>query len=198
MGFRRQKNLADHLVRAKCEPTKERRGFPTFRDNKTGKLKFRTQRCRFRNCIYCPLFDRTGTIRSVRTREKFRTRTKITCLSNNLIYALECRRCGKQYVGQTGDTIRSRLSGHFSDIRCQKLDKPVGRHFSAKNRHNGGTDIKIHILEFLQTPPTDEFVKHREAAERKWQDRLRTSYPWGINWEDAIPGFGKPGAPQPR
>ena len=44
MGFRRQKNLADHLVRAKCEPTKERRGFPTFRDNKTGKLKFRTQR----------------------------------------------------------------------------------------------------------------------------------------------------------
>ena len=149
--------------------------------------KFQSTICRYRKCTICPLITKEGKIKCKRTKETFRTRTKVSCKSNNLIYAIECTRCQAQYVGETGRTIAARLYNHFSTISCNELHKPVPAHYCKQNGHNGRDDFKVHILEFLQTPPDKKHKKHRERAERKWQDRLRTSYPWGLNREDAIP-----------
>ena len=48
-------------------------------------------------------------------------------------------------------------------------------------------DVRLYILEFCQTPPTDEFKQAREAVERKWQFRLLSNYPSGMNRDDALP-----------
>ena len=95
------------------------------------------------------------------------------------------------YVGETKRTLQARFLNHFQDISSKDKKKPVALHFNQSD-HRGTRDMKIHILEFLQTPPDDKHLKHREKEERKWQDRLRTSYPWGMNREDALPWKAKP------
>ena len=73
-----------------------------------------------------------------------------------------------------------------TDVKARDVTKPVGKHFCLPG-HNDFSQLKVHILEFCQTPPDKAHKKHREQVERKWQERLRSSYPWGLNWEDAIP-----------
>ena len=51
----------------------------------------------------------------------------------------------------------------------------------------GLEDVRLYILEFCQTPPTDEFKQAHEAVERKWQFRLLSNYPSGMNRDDALP-----------
>ena len=49
--------------------------------------------CQASNCQYCPLLDTSCTIRGFSDKKKHRTRIKVSCLSDNLIYAIECTRC---------------------------------------------------------------------------------------------------------
>ena len=120
-------------------------------------------------------------------KKSFRTRTKISRKLDNLIYALECTLCHwVHYVGETSRTIHARLRGHKADIKSKNQKRPVGKHFSEPG-HDGLKGLKVFILEFLQTPPDKAHKPHREKEERKSQERLRSSYPWGMNWEDALP-----------
>ena len=41
----------------------------------------------------------------------------MTCASSNLIYVITCRGCGENYIGQTGLTIRKRMTLHRQQIR---------------------------------------------------------------------------------
>ena len=187
-GKKRCKNIGDHLVRALCDPPAPLvKPLRLIRDPKTKQMRFHSTICRKWNCEFCAMLDRTGRVRCARTKESFRTRTKISCKSNNLIYALECTVCNwLHYVGETGRTIHARLLGHRTDVKAKDVTKPVGKHFCLPG-HNDFSQLKVHILEFCQTPPDKAHKKHREQVERKWQERLRSSYPWGLNWEDAIP-----------
>ena len=192
-GQRRCKNLCDHLVRADLKPkvmglkTRQVKG---KKGKKQKQRQFISTICRTKKCRICPILDKSGKIRSYYSKEKFRTRTKISCKSNNLIYALECTKCKKQYVGETKRTIRERMTGHIHTIKSKQNHKPVPQHYNSAG-HCGFDDIRIFILKFCQTPPDDAHRRYREIAERKWQDRLHSSYPWGLNREDAIPDKGK-------
>ena len=65
---------------------------------------------------------------------------------------------------------------------------PVGHHFSRRNHHMGLEDVRLYILEFCQTPPTDEFKQAREAVERKWQfTTAQQLLPLRDNRDDALP-----------
>ena len=77
---------------------------------------------------------------------------------------------------------------HFNHINNEKMEFPVGHHFSRANGHKGLANVKIYILEFCQTPPDKAHKKQREVVERKWQYRLRSNYPLGMNRDDFIPG----------
>ena len=59
--------------------------------------------------------------------------------------------------------------------------------FPKARGHAGLNDVILHILEFCQTPPDAAHRPHREKAERKWQFRLRSNFPYGMNKEDATP-----------
>ena len=88
--------------------------------------------------------------------------TGITCRFNNLIYAVEYSKCGMHYMGQTRRHLMGRMVNHFVTIRGEQGKYPVGHHFSKRNNRNGLADVRLYVLDFWQTLPTDDF---REACE---------------------------------
>ena len=123
-GQRRPKNLRDHLVRAKtCYPPKN----PVH----TRIRNQLTRACKSPGkCNYCPKLDKSGSITSNVTSKKYASKSEISCRSNNLIYCITCTHCGKQYVGQTKNTLMERFRSHFWHIRTGNKTFPVGEHFS--------------------------------------------------------------------
>ena len=139
--------------------------------------------CNRRGCRHCPLLDKTGTISSNITKERFQTMKNISCRSSNVIYSITCRICGVQYVGQTKNRLKDRFGSHFTSILNSDQDLSVGRHFSQRS-HRGSKDMKIHILEFIKKPPNSQQAKTiRLKRESTWTHRLRSLAPLGLNME---------------
>ena len=128
-----------------------------------------------------PRLDLSRLIRSKTDGRQFRSRISVNCRSNNLIYAIECTRCGMHYVGQTKRRLMDRMVSDFASIESEQVKYPVGHHFAQVNHRKGLDDVQLFVLEFCRTPPTDEFRLAREAIERKWQYRLHSNYPLGMN-----------------
>ena len=96
VGYCRPKNLHNLLVRSKLTPiTEESELTQPFNKN-----------CTNRKCRYCPLLNTEGHIVATVTGMRYRTKQNVTCNSNNLVYCITCRRCKKQYVGQTKNSLK--------------------------------------------------------------------------------------------
>ena len=79
-----------------------------------------------------------------------------------------------------------RFGGHWTDIGKAQLTD-IGKHFTSKN-HNGGSDMEIHILDFIHAHPKSEFGSAlRDKIEFHWIQRLRTQLPMGLNAMDKPP-----------
>ena len=105
----------------------------------------------------------------------------ISCRSSNVIYAITCTRCHKQYVGQTLLRVKDRFVKHFYDVEKYDRTKAVGLHFSQKD-HNGINDIEISVLEFIKKPPrSPEAAIIRDRVEKRWIHLLRCPAPQGLN-----------------
>ena len=175
-GFRRCRNLRDLLVWARLPPTIGAPDQPN--------PGFQDRQCNRAHCIYCLKLDRTGHISSQATNRRYRTRTNISCRSNNLIYGLKCSICDKIYVGQTKRRIMDRLMEHFRNIRQNCQTHIVGHHYNSHG-HNGLRDIRVHILDFIPVHPESMTATQvRDSAERKWIFRLRSQVPIGLNLFD--------------
>ena len=172
-GFRRCRNLRDHLVRAALPPPPPENGVntPPLHDNT----------CRREFCLYCNKLNRSGNITSVLNNRRYRTRTNVSCRCTNIIYAIKCLRCGKIYVGQTKRRLMDRLMEHFRNIRQQCRTHIVGRHYTS-NTHEGVDDVEVFVLEFISAHPDSAKATHlRDTMERKWIFRLRSLVPTGLN-----------------
>ena len=82
-------------------------------------------------------------------KDKQNNLTIDTCTSNNLIYIIICKKCNLFYVGETGDTLKTRISQHINHILKFKPyekyhDKEVARHFR-RDRHKL-SDLKVCIF----------------------------------------------------
>ena len=106
-GHRRPKNLREHLVRANFKPSI----VEVSLDQAAKRLKEKTCGSPGR-CRYCKKLDTGGTIRGKSDSRTFRTRTQVTCRSDNLIYAIEFTLCGMHYVGQTKKRLINGQDGH--------------------------------------------------------------------------------------
>ena len=173
-GLRRNKRLCDLLVSSEI-PLPPKAG-------KQGKsLPF----CDKEECIYCFCLDKSGQITSHTLNKSFGCKTNICCKSSNVVYCLECKVCGKQYVGQTKRTFHERVREHFRNIRKGLQKEPLGRHFNLKDHKNDPTQVKAHILSFITAPPdSPEARKMRLKFELSWIYKLRTSLPMGLNSMD--------------
>ena len=135
-------------------------------------------------CRYCPLLNKTGRILCSNTQIEHTCMTNISCRSSNLIYAITCKRCNKQYVGQTSLRLKDRFVHHFRDIEVHNKEKSIGRHFSTSD-HSGFKDLQISVLEFIRAPPrSPQASTIRNRVERHWTHLLRTLAPAGLNMEN--------------
>ena len=155
VGYRSPKNLRDLLVRARL---------PTIADNDSQR-ESRPERpvCDSPSCRYCTRINKTGKIKSHSTSKPHNAMRNVNCHSFNLIYCITCKKCARQYVGQTKNTSRQRFIAHFYLIGHKKTEHEVSRHFNAHD-HRGIHDVEIHVLEFIKNdaqrpenkgPPTE-------------------------------------------
>jgi len=173
------------------------------------------KKCNRTHCRYCLLCDHNGAIRSTTTKRRYIIPQYFSCESNNLIYAITCRKCGSQYVGQTSNTIRQRFQKHLKDIEhasnwnqappsYQNTGKTnVGRHFS--QRDHSASDVTIQVLELIRVNPQSETAqKLRLERENYWMHQLKTVFPTGINATDGSnhsrhkPNIRRKPRPSPR
>ena len=140
--------------------------------------------CPKTNCRFCTLLNKTGQIKSTTTGIIHASMRKVSCRSSNVIYAITCKSCGIQYVGQTLLRLRDRFTGHLGDIKRGDPNKPVAVHFN-KAGHDKKNDIQITILEFIKKPPrSPQAITIRHRVESKWTHTLRTLAPQGLNLEN--------------
>ena len=169
--FRRPKNLKDLLVRSKVPNPNECKGVVTKR-RCTNPLK----------CRYCPKIDKSGSITSTTYGRSYKTKVNVDCQSSNLIYAITCSRCSKQYVGQTGRRIMDRFQGHFGTISRKEINTLITDHFNNAD-HKGIEDIRIQVLDFIFLDSKNKkSIELRLKIESAWIHRLGSSFPDGLNY----------------
>ena len=136
--------------------------------------KLETQLLQYRTCHMI----REETFKSHSTGTTHKTRSTFTCKTRNLVYLIQCRKCGLQYVGETANPLHIRMNGYRSDIHTWKTDKPVAAHFNLPDHTLD--DLQVMGIEKIHNNDT-EWRKHRESY---WIFTLDTLAPTGMNLED--------------
>jgi len=100
-----------------------------------------------------------------------------------VVYLIQCKKCGRQYVGQTGKSLKERLYKHLQKIKYNKEANTLHEHF------NRGTCKGVHnmIVQILQAVDCTNLSNEQIETELKtiellWIDRLMSEYPQGLNY----------------
>ena len=166
VAFRRTDNLSDILVKSKLR---------TVTQNNVSKGSFRCGN----NCITCHYITDGRTNYTFSATGETRTITDhIDCNSKNLIYMVHCRRCNKQYLGETKRRLKDRFNEHRRPVdRPTPTSRPtaVSDHFLSDDHTTN--DIELIPLELIHSS-RDAIRKAREAY---LIERGQTLEPKGIN-----------------
>ena len=182
-GYKRPKNLKDHLVRARTI-FKEETTPPSCEKTKDKSI---TNECTKTNCKYCKILNKWGKIKSKITGMNHTTKHNITCNSSNVICCIECKTCNTQYVRQTKRKIKERIREHLLTIKKNHGRNDVLMHFNLCD-HHGTEDVQEYILDFISRDPDSLMAgRLRNITEfNTWIHRLKT--PQGLTW---ITGMAK-------
>ena len=101
------------------------------------------------------------------------------CKIKNVIYLLECKKCGLQYVGKSWRPFHLRVNEHKSTFKLR--NKTV----LAQHYHNSSCSDQyyLRIIEIIDKKVTDFKAKLLEREEF-WIKTLKTQYPFGLNTAD--------------
>ena len=158
-AYRRNRTLGNDLVRASLKTP------PKPGSKNCGK-----------NCTTCQYMKIEDNITSHKNKKSFRILSHITCETPCVIYAIQCKLCGIQYIGQTGNNIKTRLSSHLQDIKntCKAVEKPVANHFTSPPH-----DVThIDVIGITIAPSN---VNGRLRLEEAYIYAIQTTTPWGLN-----------------
>ena len=159
VGFTRGKNIREQLCTAKLPPLRR-----SLRPQEDG---FR--RCNLSGCRLCPF---TGLcagevqrwVRVNSTGEKLPIRGRLNCKSKNILYLITCKKDGRQYAGETGNSAEERFARHRNTVvqACyQGTEISVGQHFQSCG----------HSVSDLVFPPVEQIFSQnifvRKVREKK-------------------------------
>ena len=114
---RQPKNLKQILTKAKFEDD--------TRDEAPKVLK-----CKNTKCGICENIIE-GESFTFKNGPTFKVKTDMSCTSKNLLYVMRCEGCGEDYIGQTGNELRKRMTVHRQQIRNPELRMiPLSEHLS--------------------------------------------------------------------
>lgn len=150
-AYRRNPNLCDLLVRAKLPSLAVKK--PLILEKQFSRLRF------VKN-------HRDNTV--IQLQQSFSTKSK------NCIYLLYCLKCNRQYVGETKNTLSTRMVQHRYNVRHRKeVDTPLVKH------------ILLHGMDSIRMAGLQKNVswtdRERKNMERFWIYQLGTMEPDGLN-----------------
>ena len=98
----------------------------------------------------------------------------IYMMYTDVVYLITCTKCGKQYVGETGDHVHQQMNGHRDDWKNKRFERsPVAEHFCSPEH------------DFLNYAPLccldhnpEWTYRTRKANESYWIRRLNTTTVW--------------------
>ena len=154
VAYRHPPNLKDLLVRAVYGQQKE-----TYRGN---------SQCKHPRCKACAHI-KTGTMFSsttCTTGKRFRVKATADCRTRNMVYLRECKRCAIQYVGETENALCVHLTGHRSDIKHRRIEKPVAKHFPLPD--HSLEDLTIMVIGVIHR----EDSEYRKRKESRWIEMI--------------------------
>ena len=159
--------------------------------NKSGTTKTTYQKirhCEYAPCSMCKYIPiNCNNFKSTITGEVYQIKDTMTCKSENIIYLITCTQAhcsGKQYVGESQLSLRTRGANHLSSVRC-KRPFPVAEHFNLPN--HSLKDISIVPIEQIKIKTSDPRCKTiRKQREQFWIYELKTFSPHGLNHMDSI------------
>ena len=210
LTYKSNRNLARHLVRAKLKDDSSQLTSSPNSDPDTTQgqihianlagithnqdigLKINTTKCKDKRC---PLHGRlvcTNQIRSRISGRSYITRGKSTCDSTRVVYAIQCRKCKKQYVGQTCQTLRQRFTRHMRIFRQPTVASTLHEHFN-RGECQGLDNISIQVLQTLPQSGDNQDITDQQAEtklkelETLWINRLMCEYPQGLNYTQHDP-----------
>ena len=131
--FRSAGKLSSYLVRAKLYPIEQIVG---------------SHKCRSKRCEVYLNVQETSCFSSSVTNETYKINHQFECNEKCLVYLLTCKKCLKQYVGQTIDTFRHRWNNYkCNDTKFQRYEKCMQehlfRHFSSPGHNGFLNDVSI-------------------------------------------------------
>ena len=106
-----------------------------------------------------------------------------TCDTPCVVYLIQCKICGLQYVGQTLKSLKARFAKHIQAIGDRQKRGVLQEH-CRYGRCGNINNIKLQMLHTLtpgdnDTPrQTEETLKQLETL---WINRLRSEFPQGLN-----------------
>ena len=179
IGFKNNKNLKPHLVRAalpdinevgRCEPCGGKRPV----------------------CQLCSYMKNTSTFKSKHSNEVYQIKKNFNCKPKMVVYLIECRVCGKRYKGSTVTKFPARANNYKSTHRNFRKEQILSnqarnqKHFHEhylQNEHNGICDWEITIIDHAET------VKSLRQKELYWYHELKTYAPFGLNEGDVYAAY---------
>jgi len=111
--------------------------------------------CTDKRCKTCPYMPIVSSLSFHSTGKVFYLRNEFTCTSRNLIYCITCKGCNKQYIGETGDILRNRMTLHRQQIREPKYCVlHVSEHIAKCAKR---TPIQFEIIPFYKLALTTNY-----------------------------------------
>ena len=133
-----------------------------FYENKT---KAKTFKCKRSNCSLCSNneFIETSSYLFKNSNFNFIIKHSMSCDSQNLIYLLFCNNCNAEYIGETSNTLRKRITVHHQQIKDSSLRKlKVSTHI-----HNCSTSKKpnFKVIPIFKMPQDSSEIDRRSKEQ---------------------------------
>lgn len=186
--FTSRKNLQKHLVRANINPTSDQ----FFHILETCSIPVdimspttpqipqlpplitqpSPKKCNQKQCTICSHFNPSPYFKSYVTKERFRIRKSYSCNSISVVYLISCKRCHKQYVGQTTKALKHRINRHRTSINTNIKFIWLAKHFNFPDHTI--SDLSVQVIE-------DCMPQDLKVTESFWIYKLKTYTPFGLN-----------------
>ncbi len=122
-------------------------------------------------CAVCLFSFNPGSVGDGSTNNSYPILHRLCCSNTNVIYLIQCKRCGIRYVGQTSRPLRRRIGEHVANIRSNYATS-VSSHF------NGSCTLDDFSFTAVEHCPS---LNKRLTKENLWMQRLNTIVPYGLN-----------------
>ena len=164
ISYKHSQNLSQKLVRAKLDQNinTEIATHPPPLIN-TPSFAAKNISCRHPQCGTCKQLSSRANYYSHQTKH-YEIPEIYSCDTVGAMYLLDCKICGKQYVGETGTILRSRIKHHKNALHSN-LNRPI---YKQAESHQGSFEILI----------TDVKTSDRKLRQQRYINLLKTT---GLN-----------------